>query len=85
MKTVMVGGDDDSVEKTDDDGFADEQQKQVCLCDAANLLISKFIIKCILKHVLFLFLTVLYDLLVCYWKILRNWVIIISLKTPYWC
>ena len=34
----MVGGDDDSVEKTDDDGFADEQQKQVYLCDAARFI-----------------------------------------------
>ena len=34
----MVGGDDGSVEKTDDDGFADEQQKQVYLCDAARFI-----------------------------------------------
>ena len=37
--------------------------------------IYKIIIKCILKHVLFLFLTGLYDLLRCYWKISKNQVI----------
>ena len=47
-------------------------------------LIFKLIIKFILKHVLVLFLTGLYDLLGCYWKILRNLVIILSLTTAYW-
>ena len=42
-----------------------------------------FIIKCFLKHVLFLFLTSLYGLLGCYWKIARNWVMILSLKIAY--
>ena len=32
------------------------------------------------------FFTGLFDLLGCYWKInIRNWVIILSLKTAYWC
>ena len=81
----MVGGDDDGVEKTDDDGFAENNRNKFICVMLPDSLISKFIIKCILKHALFLFLTALYDLLVCYWKILRNWVIIISLKTPCWC
>ena len=50
-----------------------------------DLLIYKLIIKCILKHDLFLFLTGLYDLLRCYKKILKNWAIILSLTTAYWC
>ena len=49
----------------------------------SDSLIYKFITKCILKHVLFLFLTGLHGLLGCYWEILRNWVIIVSLKTVY--
>ena len=44
-----------------------------------------FIIKCTLKHFLLLFLTSLHGLLGCYWKIARNWVMILSLKTAYWC
>ena len=50
-----------------------------------DLLIYKLIIKCILKRVLFLFLTGLYDLLRCYKKILKSQAIILSLTTAYWC
>ena len=51
----------------------------------SDSLIYKFIIKCILKHFLLLLLTSLYDLLGRYWKIIRNWVMMLSLKTAYQC
>ena len=49
----------------------------------SDSLIHKFITKFDFKHILFLFLTGLYGLLGCYWKILRNWEIIVSLKTAH--
>ena len=51
----------------------------------SDSLIYMLIKKCILKYVLFLFLTGLSDLVGFYWKILKNWLIMLSLKTTYWC
>ena len=51
----------------------------------SDSLIYMLIKKCILKCVLFLFLTGLFDLLGFYWKILKNWLIMLSLKTTCWC
>ena len=78
-------GDDDGVEEADDDALQTSNKYEFICVILSDSLIYNFIIKCILKHVLFLFLTGLYDLLGCYWKILRKWLIILSLTTAYWC
>ena len=56
-------GDDDGVEEADDDALQTSNKYEFICVILSDSSIYNFIIKCILKHALFLFLTGLYDLL----------------------